>query len=151
MPIFKHIERRRFPYTPRQLFDLVADVEKYPQFIDWFVSAHIRHRAGNLCEVDQVVRYGGLSVAFASRAVLDPPQRIRVTSTDFPFRSFDQHWTFTPEGHSGTLVQYDVAFELRFGFLLHGLMDLVADQRQIAATTIDMFQRRALQLYGHAA
>ncbi len=145
--MFKHIERRHFPYTPRQLFDLVADVEKYPEFIDWFVSARIRRRAGNVCHVDQVVRYGGLRVAFASRAVLDPPRRITVTSTDFPFRSFDQHWTFTPDGGTGTLVQYDVAFELRFGFL-HGLMALVADQRQIASATIDMFQHRARQLYG---
>ena len=145
--IFKHTERRYLPYTPRQMFDLVADVEKYPEFVDWFVSARIRRRDGNVEYVDQVVRHAGLRVAFATRAVLDSPHHITVTSTDFPFRSFDQHWRFTSNGEAGTLVQYDVAFEMRFGFL-HGLIDLLADQRWIAERTVDMFRRRAWQIYG---
>lgn len=145
--MFRHTERRHMPYSPRQIFDLVADVEKYPEFIDWFVSARVRRRNGNVQYVDQVVRYSGLRVAFSSRAVLDPPHHIIVTSSDFPFRSFDQHWWFRPDGASGTLVEYDVAFELRFGFL-HGLMGLLADQRRIAERTIDMFKHRALKLYG---
>ncbi len=146
--MFKHTERRNLPYTPRQMFDLVADVEQYPEFIDWFVSARIRRRDGNIQYVEQVVRYAGLRVAFASRTVLDPPRHITVTSFDFPFRSFEQHWRFTLCGESGTSVQYDVAFEMRFGFL-HGLMDLLADQRQIAQRTIDMFRHRAQQIYGN--
>jgi len=148
--MFRHTERRSLPYTPHQIFDLVADVEKYPKFIDWFVSARIRRRDGNVQYVDQVVRYSGLRVAFATRAVLEPPRHITVTSTDFPFRSFNQHWWFRPDGGSGTLVEYDVTFELRFGFL-HGLMDMLADQRQIAERTIDMFTHRAQQLYGQRA
>ena len=97
---------------------------------------------------DQVVRLAGLRVAFATRTVLDPPRQITtVSTTDFPFRSFDQRWSFTPAGEFGTLVQYDLTFELRFGFL-HGLMDMVADQRQIAETTVNAFGRRARQVYG---
>ena len=145
--MFKHTERCHLPYTPRQMFDLVADVEKYPEFIDWFNSARIRHRDGNVQYVDQVVRYAGLRVAIATRAVLDPPRHITITSTDFPFRSFDQHWRFTPDGQFGKLVQYDVAFALRFGFL-HGLTDLLADRRQIAERTVDTFGHRARQVYG---
>ncbi len=144
--MFKHTERRNLPYTPRQMFDLVADVEKYPQFIDWFVSARVRRRDGNVQYVDQVVRYAGMEVAFATRAVLEPPHHVAVTSTDFPFRSFAQHWRFTAHGDSGAMVQYDVAFEMRFAFL-HGLMDLLADQRRIAQRTVDMFSHRARKIY----
>jgi coenzyme Q-binding protein COQ10 len=145
--MFKHSESRNLPFMPRQMFDLVADVEKYPQFIDWFVSARIRRRDGNVQYVQQVVRYSGLRLTFATRAVLDPPGRIAATSADFPFRSFEQQWRFTPHGETGTSVRYDVAFEMRFGFL-HGLMDLLADQREIAQRTVDMFSRRARKIYG---
>ena len=149
--MFKHTEQRHLPYTPLQLFDLVADVEKYPEFIDWFVWARIRHRHGNVLDVDQVVRLAGLRVAFATRTVLDPPRQITtVSTTDFPLRRFDQRWSFTPAGESGTLVQYDLTFELRFGFL-HGLMRMVADQRQIAETIVNAFERRARQVYGNKA
>ena len=144
--MFKHSELRRFPYTPRQLFDLVADVEKYPEFIDEFISARIRRRGGDVLEVDQVVRLAGLRVAFATRAVLDPPRRITISTTDFPFRSFDQRWTFTPEA-GGTMVQYDVGLELRFG-ALQGLMGMVVDERALAEATVDAFRRRARQIYG---
>jgi coenzyme Q-binding protein COQ10 len=148
--MFKHSERRQLPYTPQQLFDLVADVEKYPQFIDWFVSAHIRHRRGNVLVVDQVVRFAGLRAAFATRAVLDPPRQITISTGDFPFRCFDQHWSFTPAGDSGTLVQYDVALELRFRHL-HRLMGLLIDQPRFAEATVNAFQHRADQIYGHGA
>ncbi len=83
--MFKHTERCHLPYTPRQMFDLVADVEKYPEFIDWFISARIRHRDGNVQYVDQVVRYAGLRVAIATRAVLDPPPHIRSPALIFRF------------------------------------------------------------------
>ena len=149
--MFKHTEQRHLPYTALQLFDLVADVEKYPEFIDWFVWARIRHRHGNVLEVDQVVRLAGLHAAFATRTVLEPLRQITtVSTTDFPFRNFDQRWSFTPAGESATLVQYDLTFELRFGFL-RGLMHMVVDQRQMAETIVNAFRRRARQIYGNHA
>jgi len=144
--MFKHSELRRFPYTPQQLFDLVADVEKYPEFIDEFVSATIRRRSGDVLEVDQVVRLATLRIAFTTRAVLDPPRRITISTTDLPFRSFDQRWTFTPEA-GGTMVRYDLGLELRFG-ALGGVMDIIVDERALAEATVDAFRRRARQIYG---
>jgi coenzyme Q-binding protein COQ10 len=144
--MFKHSELRRFSYTPRQLFDFVAAVEKYPEFIDGFVSATIRRRNGNVLEVDQVVRLAGLRVAFTTQAVLDPPRQITISTTDFPFRSFDQRWTFTPEA-GGTMVRYDIGLELRFGGLQR-LMGMVVDERALAEATVEAFRRRARQIYG---
>lgn len=143
--MFTHSERRRFAYTPQQLFDLVADIEKYPDFIDGFVSARIRHRHGNVVAVDQVVRVAGWRAAFTTRAVFDPPRRIVVTSSDFPFRSFEQRWSFTPDGDGGTVVQYDVRIDFRFGV---GLVAGLIDQRRLAADTVGAFERRARQIYG---
>lgn len=146
--MYKHTERRHLPYARQQLFDLVADVEKYPEFIDWFVWARVRRRRGNVLDVEQIVRLAGLRMAFDTQTVLDPPGQITtVSTTDFPLRRFDQRWSFTPTGESGTLVQYDLAFEPRFGFFL-GLMNAVADQRQIAQTVVNAFQRRARLIYG---
>jgi coenzyme Q-binding protein COQ10 len=143
----KHIERRHLPYTARQVFDLVADVEKYPDFIEWFVAARIRHRNGNVLEVHQVVRFAGLRRAFTTQAILDPPRRIVITTSDPPFRSFDQRWTFTPATDGGTTVEYETTVEMRSGFLQR-LMRLVFDERQIAEATVNAFRRRADQIYG---
>ncbi len=145
--MFSHTERRHLPYTPAQLFDLVADVEKYPEFIGWFVSARIRNRHGNVLEVDQTVRFAGLRAAFTSRAVLDPLRRILISTTDFRFRTFEQRWSFARVGHSDTLVEYDVALELSFG-LPEGLVRMAFDERETAAATVGAFELRAQRIYG---
>jgi len=144
-----HSERRQLPYTARQLFDLVADVEKYPEFIEWFVAVRIRRREGQMLDVDQVVRFKGLRARFATRAVLDAPQRIEVTSQDPSFKRFDQLWTFSPAPEAGTVVEFVSTLELHSTVLQH-VMQALFDDRQMAEATIDAFERRAQQVYGTA-
>lgn len=144
-----HRERRHLPYTAPQLFGLVADVEKYPEFIEWFVAVRIRHRDGNTLDVDQVVRFKGLRARFLTRAILDPPRRIAITAEEPRFKRFDQLWTFAPAPQTGTIVDYASTLELRSSLLQHAMQALF-DERQVAQATVDAFARRAAQIYGPA-
>jgi coenzyme Q-binding protein COQ10 len=142
-----HIERRHLPYTVHQMFDLVADVESYPAFIDQFAALRIRRRDDNVLHVAQVVRLGLLSVEFASTAVLDRPRQITITSADARFERFEHRWRFSPASPHGTDVEFASTVELRAG-ALQRLMRAVFDERQAAQSTILAFKRRARQIFG---
>ena len=74
------------PHKPEQLFDLAADVERYPKFLRWWVAARIRKRDRDVYYTDQVVGFGIVQSSFSSKPVLPRPERIDVASTDRPFR-----------------------------------------------------------------
>src|SRR5207244_9794424 len=81
-----HAEQRVLPYTPEQLFALVADVERYPEFLPWCVGARIRERRPDLVVADLIIGFRMFRDRFTSRVALDPPRRIDVTYADGPFR-----------------------------------------------------------------
>ncbi len=138
------IERRYPGCTAEELFALVADVEKYPEFIPWISSCHILKREGAAVWVDMIFGLGPLQYRFTSKGVLDPPRRIDITSHDEPFEHFRQRWEFrTDEGCA--VIGYSYAFELR-SHLLDLISHAVLDEA--IGTTIDAFERRAHQLYG---
>ena len=66
-----HAEKRRLPYTPEQMFDLVADVEKYPEFLPWCVATRIKSRHGDTITADMAVGYKMFREKFTSIARLD--------------------------------------------------------------------------------
>ena len=82
---------RLLPYTAEQLFHLAADVERYPEYLRWWIAARIRKREANVYCTDQVLGLGPVRVRFGSRTVLQtvlqPPTRIDVTSKDYPFHT----------------------------------------------------------------
>lgn len=142
-----HRERRQLPYSPEQIFDLVADIEKYPEFIDWFVAVRIRRHDGSRLEVDQLVRFKGLHTHFTTQAVLDRPRQIDITTHDPPFKRFDQRWTFASARKSRTIVEYETTLELESAIMQHAML-LLFDERQVARDIVDAFARRAEQIYG---
>ena len=75
---------RLLPYTAEQLFDLAADVERYPEYLPWWIAARIRKREANVYYTHQVLGLGPIRVSFGSKTVLQPPTRIDVTSKEFP-------------------------------------------------------------------
>ena len=95
-----HAEQRVLPYTPEQLFALVADIERYPEFLPWCIGARIKERQPNLVVADLIIGFKVFRERFTSRVVLDPPGKIDVTYAEGPFRYLDNHWTFerAPEG-----------------------------------------------------
>ena len=71
-----HAERRKLPYAPEQLFELVADVERYPEFLPWCVGARVRERKPTLVVADLLIGYRMVRERFTSRVTLDRPRRI---------------------------------------------------------------------------
>jgi coenzyme Q-binding protein COQ10 len=139
----KHAERRRLPYRPEQMFALVADIERYPEFLPWCVGARIRRRDGDTVHADLVIGFKMFRERFTSKVVLSPPGRIDVEYAEGPFRYLRNHWTFLPT-EEGCEVDFYVDFEFRSLVLqkVIGVVFTEAVKRMVAA-----FESRARQLY----
>jgi len=145
-----HGETRHMPYSARQMYDLVADVVRYPEFIPWIAAARIRsvtpHRDGTqLMEADLVVSFKVFREKFGSRVVLDEPElTIDVEYLDGPFRYMKSRWKFR-DAADGCTVEFFVDFEFRNAVLTKviGVVFNEAMQRIVRA-----FETRAAELYG---
>ena len=143
----RHAERRVIPYRPDQVYELVADIERYPEFLPWCVAARIRSRTPELVVADLVIGFKMIRERFTSRVELKRPERIDVTYAEGPFRHLDNHWVFRPHAQ-GCEIDFDVAFEFRSALLerLIGMLFDEAVRRMVAA-----FEKRAQALYGTGA
>jgi coenzyme Q-binding protein COQ10 len=139
-----HAEQRVLPYTPDQLFALVADIERYPEFLPWCVGARIKERQPDLIVADLVIGFRMFRERFTSRVSLDRPRRIDVTYADGPFRYLNNHWTFTRDP-GGCRVGFFVDFEFKSRILQKVIEVLFTEavRRMVGA-----FERRARDLYG---
>jgi coenzyme Q-binding protein COQ10 len=153
-----HAEKRFLPYRPEQLFELVASVDRYPEFLPWCIAARIRSReklpgepSKTLITADLVIGFRMVRERFTSRVTLTPPRRIDVSYSEGPFRYLNNHWIFEPVAPSpehpagGTMLDFYVDFEFH-SKLLQSLMSMLfneAVRRMVAA-----FEGRAKQLYG---
>ena len=152
-----HTEKRFLPYPPAQLFEVVAAVDRYPEFLPWCLAARIRSSeklrgapGQTLIVADLVIGSGMIRERYRSRVILQPPQRIVVTYVEGPFRCLNSSWTLEPVAPSarrpegGTMLTFHVEFEFR-STLLQSLMSVLfndAMSRMVAA-----FEGRAKQLY----
>jgi len=139
-----YAERTLVPYRPDQLFDLVADVGEYPQFLPWCAGARVRSRSESLLIADLTIAFGPFHQSFTSRVTLERPRRIHVTYENGPFRYLKNEWTFLPDPR-GCRVDFFVAFEFR-NLILQKAIGLVfgeAVRRMVKA-----FRRRAAEVYG---
>jgi len=144
MPI--HAEQRLLPYRPEQLFDLVADIERYPEFLPWCLAARITKRENEVINADLVIGFRMIRERFKSRVTLDRAAlRIDVAYLDGPFKYLNNHWIFEPMPGGQTRLDFFVDFEFRSALLsrLIGVLFNEAVRRMVAA-----FETRAKQLYG---
>lgn len=141
----RHQETRHLPYTPEQMFDLVADVKSYEKFLPW-VSA-IRVRSDNATEMvaDMIVGFKGLRESFTSRVIKQRPESVHVDYLDGPLEHLTNDWRFKSDGAGGVLIDFsvDFAFRNRLFEMLAGQMFDKALRKMIGA-----FEERAAQLYG---
>jgi coenzyme Q-binding protein COQ10 len=137
-------ERQHLPYAAPQLFDLVADVERYPEFMPWVIEASICRRKDRTIVVAMTVGVGPLRKRFLTIAALDRPHRIDIRSGDSTFDHFEQSWTFEPAAEGGTNVEYRVDFQFRSRVLQTLMGASFADQ---AIATMSAFKRRADRIY----
>ncbi len=140
-----HAEQRYLPYSPEQLFDLVADVEHYPEFLPWCLACRIRKREGEVVTADLVIGFKMLRERFTSRVTLDRPGRINVTYIDGPLRYLNNHWIFEPAPDGGCVIDFYVDFEFRSRILQRMIGVLF---HEAVARMVTAFERRAHDVYG---
>ena len=150
MPI--HTEKRNLPYSARQMYELVADVAKYPDFLPWCAAARIRSRDKSadreVMLADLVISFKVFRERFGSRVTLfEDDMKIDTEYLDGPFKYLKSTWNFR-EASEGCEVDFYVDFEFK-SKILQGVIGVVfneAMQRVVRA-----FEARAEELYGPGA
>jgi coenzyme Q-binding protein COQ10 len=132
------------PFSCEEVFDLAADIERYPEFLPWWISARIQRREPNICYVDQVLGLGPIRLQFASRAVFRRPEHIDVTSTCSPFRRFSLSWRVEAIRQVGCRISVAADLELQSGFLQHVVNQFL---RTAVDDIITAFEARAHRIY----
>jgi coenzyme Q-binding protein COQ10 len=143
-----HAERQRLPYTPEQLFDLVADVGKYPQFLPWCVAARVRRQTEQDLVADLTIGFGPFRETFTSRVTLDRPHRVTVKYENGPFRYLNNQWEFKP-APDGTPDATEVSFFVDFEFrskILQAAIGVVFNEA--VRRMVNAFRKRARDVYG---
>lgn len=141
----KHSETRRLPYTPEQMFDLVADVGRYAEFLPWVTAMRVRRNSETETLADMIVGFKGLRETFTSKVTKVRPDSVRVDYVDGPLKYLHNDWRFRADGEGGCLVDFtvDFAFKNRVFEMLAGQVFGAALRKMIGA-----FEERAAVLYG---
>lgn len=143
MPV--HAEKRVLPYTPEQMFALVAAVDRYPEFLPWCRASRITKREGNVFYADLVIGYKMVQEKFGSRVTAFRPDHIHVEYLSGPMKYLSNHWKFIRNADGTCTIDFYVDFEFRNPVLrrLMGVFFNEAVRRMVAA-----FEGRAKALYG---
>ncbi len=143
----RHPETRARPYTPEQMFALVGDVARYPEFLPWVSAIRVRSNSDTQLVADMVVGFKGLRETFTSKVEKTRPSRIMVEYVDGPLKYLRNDWGFRPDGQGGSLVDFsvDFAFKNRVFEALAGQVFDRALRKMIGA-----FEDRAAVLYASA-
>jgi coenzyme Q-binding protein COQ10 len=138
MPQFR--DQRILPYTAEQVFDLVADIGKYPEFLPWCVGARIVKREGNVVTADLDIGFKLIQETFTSRVTLDRPGHIHVDYVAGPMRTMTNDWTFQelPDGRCSVGITNQFEFKSRSFQLLAGALFA-----EIARHMVGAFEQRA--------
>ncbi len=144
-----HSETRPLPYTAQQMYDLVADVAKYPEFLPWCAAARIRrtYQAGDgkVMEADLVISFKVFRERFGSRVTLfDELKRIDTEYLDGPFKYMRSDWEFE-DTDDGCNVSFHVDFEFK-NAVLQGIIGVVFNEAM--HRVVRAFEQRAAVLYG---
>ncbi|MBS0644645.1 MAG: type II toxin-antitoxin system RatA family toxin [Acetobacteraceae bacterium] len=142
-----HAERQIVPYTPEQLFELVADVGKYPQFLPWCIGARVRGSSPTGLVADLTIGFGPFRETFTSRVTLDRPHRVKVRYENGPFRYLNNQWDFSPH-ERGCEVAFFVDFEFR-SRILQAAIGVVFNEA--VRRMVNAFHKRANEIYGPSA
>ena len=145
-----HSEKRRMPYSAQEMYDLIADVPAYPEFLPWCSGARVRGRrqdgAVEIVDADLVISFKVFRERFGSRVTLNPgAMQIDVEYLDGPFRYLNNHWKFVPVSDSACEVDFFVDFEFK-SRTLQAIIGVVFNEAM--RRIVRAFEERAAVLYG---
>jgi len=135
------------PYSSLQMYELVADVERYPEFLPWCSAAAVHERLGNETIASLAVARGRVQARFTTRNRLVPGERLEMHLVEGPFSSLEGCWEFRPIGSAGSRVELAMRFDTAAtltGLLLGPAFEAICNQ------LVDAFGRRAQSVYGAA-
>ena len=138
-------ETRRLPFSCEQMFDLVADVGRYGEFLPWVVATRVRSDTEQEMTADMLVGFKAIREKFTSRVTKDRPNRIDVHYLDGPLRDLDNSWVFRPTEDGGCEIDFCVQFTFR-----NSVFEALAGQYFDRAfrKMVEAFEKRADELYG---
>jgi len=139
-------ETRRMPYSAEQMFDLVADVGRYQEFLPWVVATRVRSDSETEMVADMLVGFKALKEKFTSRVEKRRAEVIRVHYVDGPLRDLDNSWTFR-DVEGGCEIDFSVDFAFR-----NPIFEKIAGQYFDRAfrKMVSAFEERAAELYGNS-
>lgn len=146
-----HIEQKSLPYTPEQMFDLVAAVDKYKEFAPWCVASRINKRESDrVFYADLVVGYKMFRERFSSKVILEPvtdtvPGSIHIEYLRGPLKHLTNHWQFIREPDGSCLIDFSVEFEFK-NKALQGLSQVFF--QEVIKRMVSAFEQRARDVYG---
>lgn len=139
-------ETRRLPYSAEQMFDLVADVKRYPEFLPWVIATRVRSDSETEMIADMLVGFKALREKFTSKVEKNRPHELEVHYVDGPLRDLDNLWKFRPLPDGGCEIDFcvDFTFKNRVFEALAGQYFDRAFRKMVTA-----FETRADELYGN--
>jgi len=141
-------EKRVLPYTCEQMFDLVADVARYPEFLPWVIATRIRSDSTTEMSADMLVGFKAIREKFTSRVEKQRPHHLETFYIDGPLRDLDNNWRFTPTSGGGCEIDFCVDFTFR-----SAVFEALAGQYFDRAfrKMVGAFETRADALYGSSS
>ncbi|MFY8049074.1 MAG: type II toxin-antitoxin system RatA family toxin [Erythrobacter sp.] len=138
-------ETRRLPFSAQQMFDLVADVGRYGEFLPWVIATRVRSDSETEMVADMVVGFKAIRESFTSRVTKDRPREIAVHYVDGPLSDLDNVWTFRAVDDQTCEIDFLVEFTFR-----NRLFERIAGQYfdRAFSKMVEAFEARAAELYG---
>jgi ribosome-associated toxin RatA of RatAB toxin-antitoxin module len=132
-------------FSAQQMFDLVDDIDAYPQFLPWCSSSRVLKREGNVVEGQIEIAKAGFHKSFTTRNITDPGGRITISLLDGPFKSLEGVWNFLPLREDASKISLDLEFEIASTFASLAFGPVF---NQICNTMVSSFTQRAKAIYG---
>lgn len=132
-------------YSARQMYDIVVDIERYPEFLNWCSATRILERSDGQVVASIEIRFKGLHRSFTTRNTMDPGRSVRIELVDGPFRTLNGIWKFIELDSQSSKIELDLEFDFSSMFVSRLVGPVFS---QIANHQLEAFQRRARQLHG---
>ncbi len=141
-------ETRTLPYSAEQMFDLVADVARYPEFLPWVIATRVKSDSDGEMVADMLVGFKALREKFTSKVLKQRPDRLEVIYLDGPMRDLDNVWRFRPLPDGGCEIDFCVDFTFK-----NMMFEVLAGQYFDRAfrKLVTAFETRANELYGSSS
>jgi len=139
-----HAEKKVSPYSATQMYNLVADVASYPDFLPWCIATRIRSQKDNLMIADMVIGFKMIREKYTSEVTLEEDTKVTVIYKNGPFKYLNSHWIFEDDENGGCTIDFFVDFEFRSS-LLQKVMGAVFNEA--VQLMMSAFEKRANQLY----